>query len=406
MKIFDILRSDDPRYKGHLWFFLASYFFVLFNYPLVRAASTTMFFEVFGAKSSPTAWLWSVFFLIISIFLCNKYQSRHNVQKVFLWASIFTTLVFGVSILGYISGVKSLTFASFIWKEIYIVIQIHLLLGYANNYFKKEEFKSVIGLVGGVGSLGGVLGGLLTSFISSNWGTVHVAWFSLSFLFIPALLFLKTPNLKKLEDIKKAVSPLASLKTHDIRTYVFLICLIVLFTQAIINIADFKFNLVFEAAIQDSADRTAYLGHVYTWTNGLTFVFQFLLVPYILPRISERTLHLFIPFSYLVLALSLIFTGSQMLLPVAAFYIYLKASDYSLFSGGKELLYQPLEQEQKYGAKYLTDMFVYRAGKALIAAVLIYIQSPFILNMMMISFLVVWLILVIKLFGIHRKLFS
>ena len=406
MKIFDILKSDDPRFKGHLWFFLASYFLVLFNYPMVRAASTTMFFEVFGAKSSPTAWLWAVLFLIVSIFVCNKYQARHNVQKVFLWASVFTTLVFGVSVFGYASGIKSLTFASFIWKEIYIVIQIHLILGYANNYFRKDEFKSVVGLVGAVGSIGGILGGLATSYISKNWGTTNVAWFSLFFIFAPALTFLKTPNLKKLEDIKKAVSPLASLKTHDIRMYVLLIGAIVLLTQFIINIADFKFNMAFEAAIPDSSSRTGYLGYVYTWTNAVTFLLQFLFMPYVLPRISERTLHLFIPFSYLVLALSLIFTGAQMLLPVSAFYIYLKASDYSLFSGGKELLYQPLEQEQKYGAKYLTDMFVYRAGKALIAAVLIYIQSPVILNMMMITFLLVWLILVIKLFGIHRKLFS
>lgn len=53
MKILHALLTGDDRYKGHLKFFLLSYFFVLFNYPLVRAASTTMFFEEFGAKSSP-----------------------------------------------------------------------------------------------------------------------------------------------------------------------------------------------------------------------------------------------------------------------------------------------------------------------------------------------------------------
>jgi AAA family ATP:ADP antiporter len=117
-------------------------------------------------------------------------------------------------------------------------------------------------------------------------------------------------------------------------------------------------------------------------------------------------LHLSIPISYLILSLGLFFAGGNILVMTTGFYVYLKASDYSLFSGGKELLYQPLLPEQKYGAKYLTDMLVYRASKAMIAAVLIYLQSSSILNMMMVGFLLLWLVLVIRIFGIHRRLFN
>lgn len=406
MKIIELLKSDDPRYKGHLWFFLGAYFFVLFNYPLVRAASTTMFFEAFGAKSSPVAWLWTVLFLTVSILGLNKFQSRHSVQKVFLWASILSTIFFAVSVLGFAFRWKFLSAVSFIWKEIYIVLQVHLLLAYANNYFHKDEFKLIVGPVGAVGSIGGILGGLLTSYISKGWGTEVVAWFSLLFVILPAILFLYTPNLRTPEDQKKNISPMASLESKDTKSYVFHIALIVMFSQFIINIADFKFNISFEETISLSSDRTAYLGAIYTWTNFLTFILQFICLPLVLPRISERSLHLFIPISYLVCTMGLLLTTGNFLLPIAAFYTYLKASDYSLFSGGKELLYQPLKPEQKYGAKYLTDMLVYRASKALIAAVLIYLQTSFILNMMMIAFLLVWLVLVIKIFGIHRRLFN
>ncbi len=406
MKILELLRSDDPRYKGRLWFFLSAYFFVLFNYPLVRAASITMFFEAFGAKSSPVAWLWTVLFLTISILILNKFQSRHSVQKVFLWASVLSTLFFSLSVLGFAFKLRYLSAISFIWKEIYIVLQVHLLLAYANNYFRKEEFKLIVGPVGAVGSIGGIFGGLLTSYISKGWGTEVVAWFSLAFVLAPAILFMYTPNLRTNEEQKKNVSPLASLKGNEIKSYVFHIALIVVLSQFIINIADFKFNMAFEEAITLSSERTAYLGSIYTWTNFLTFILQFVFLPFLLPRISEKSLHLFIPISYLVCTLGLLFSGLGLLLPIAAFYTYLKASDYSLFSGGKELLYQPLEPEQKYGAKYLTDMLVYRVSKALIAAVLIYLQTSFILNMMMIAFLLVWLILVLKIFGIHRRLFN
>jgi len=200
-------------------------------------------------------------------------------------------------------------------------------------------------------------------------------------------------------------SPVASLDTPDLKKYVLYICVMVALAQFIINIADFKFNLAFELAVPTKDLRTGYLGNIYTWTNALTFVFQFLFLPFILPRVSEKNLHLFIPLSYLVCLIALIF-GSQIgLLPIAMLYIYFKAADYSFFSAGKEILYQPLEGSQKYGAKYLTDMLVYRSAKALIAFILIYLQTPSILDMIMIGFLFLWLFVVVKLFSLHRKLF-
>lgn len=404
MRIFELLRSDDPRYKKHLVFFLVAYFFALFNYPLVRAASTTNFFHEFGAKSSPVAWLWTVQVLSITIFIFNRFQARHSVQKVFLAASILSTMLFAISILGFSLKVPYFTYISFVWKEICIVLQIHLLLAYANNFFDKEDFKFIVGPLGAVGSIGGILGGLATTYLSKKSGTEFVAWTSLIFVFMPALFFLKTPWVKGNHGSHHE-SPVATLNHPEIKTYVFLIAMIVMLSQFVINIADFKFNLAFEQNILIADERTAYLGSVYTWTNTIGLIFQFGLLPLILPRVSERNLHLFIPFSYLFLTIGLIFYGESVLLLTAGFYIYLKGSDYSLFSGGKELLYQPLKPEQKYGAKYLTDMLVYRASKALIAAVLIYLQSSFILNILIIALLIVWLTLIFKIFGIHRKIF-
>lgn len=405
MKILNLLRSSDSRYRGHLWFFLIAYFLVLFNYPLVRAASTTMFFEEFGAKSSPIAWLLTVFVLTVSIFIFNRLQAKQTVQRVFLWVSLFSTLVFGLSTFGFITHIKYATYLSFIWKEICVVLQVHLMLAYANNFFKKEEFKAVIGPVGAVGSVGGILGGLLTTYLSNVFGTTFVSWSALIFVILPAFLFLKTPVLKN-EGQDTEASPMETLDTPLVKSYVFHLAMIVMLSQFVINIADFNFNLAFERNVALSSDRTAYLGTVYTWTNFISLLLQFVVLPVILPRVSERSLHFFIPVSYLLSLGGLLLSGNGTLLPLATFYIYLKASDYSLFSAGKELLYQTLKPEQKYGAKYLTDMLVYRFSKALIAAVLIYLQTSHILNMMMTGFLLLWLILVIRIFGIHRRLMN
>lgn len=403
MKFLSLLKDSDREFKKNLTFFFVSYFLVIFNYPFIRASTTSLFFEAYGAKSTPAAWTWAVIFLCISIFLCNKLQKKKSVQIVFTVASLISAVIFLAGSLSIFQGNKLFAYFSFIWKEICIVIQVHLMLGYANNYFNKINFRILVGPVGAIGSIGGILGGLLTSYLSKNGGTLVVLQVGVIFVVLPLFFFFLTQKINDSTDELK--SPVATLDTPDLKKYVFYICAMVALAQFIINIADFKFNLAFEAKVLTADLRTAYLGTIYAWTNGLTFIFQFLILPLVLLRVSERNLHLFIPLSYMVCLIALMFVSQLGLIPIATLYIYFKASDYSFFSAGKEILYQPLKVSQKYGAKYLTDMLVYRSSKALIAVILIYLQSSSILDMMMLGFLCVWLVVVMKLFALHRKLF-
>lgn len=407
MNFLGVIRSAEPGLRRSLTFFLLSYFCVLFNYPLVRASSTTLFFEAFGAKSTPTAWLWGVLFLSLTVYTSNKLQATFSVQKVFLLVSLASVVIFILGTAGYLSGLKFFTFLPFVWKEIYIVLQIHLLLAYFNNCFKKDEFKLLVGIVGGVGSVGGILGGWLTSFLADSVGTLAVMWIGLLFVILPGIFFLGTSSFHKEREMDKGHpgTPLQSL-TPGIGRYVAIIAGIVALSQFIINIADFNFHLAFEKSISELGARTSYLGNIYMLTNLVTFVLQFLVLPVILTRVSEKRYHLAIPVTYLLCLLPLMLISGPGILAYAAFFVYLKGSDYSLFSAGKEILYQPLSPHQKYGAKYLTDMLVYRIAKALIAAVLIYLQTSTILNTLMIIFLFAWIMLISMLFKLHRQLFS
>lgn len=403
MKLVELLKNPDPLFRRNLYLYLLSYFFVLFNYPLIRASSTAFFFGSYGAKSSPVALFLSVFLLILCVYFCNRLQARYSVQKVFGLFSILSGGVFLLSLTDVSNEVKFFYYLPFIWKEIYIVIQVHLLLAYANNVYMKDEFRVLVGPIGAIGSIGGILGGWLTSSLSVGEGTLLVMGIGAIFIFIPALFFYFTPSLRK--NITQVNSPLSSL-TPEVKKYITYIAALVAITQFITNIADFNFNLAFEEAVSQTGERTSYLGKVYMLTNALAFFFQFLILPFLLIRVSEKNLHLFIPLSYLFFLIILFGLGNFHLVAIAAFYIYLKASDYSLFSAGKEILYQPLGQLQKYGAKYLTDMLVYRVSKALIAVVLIYLQSSLILYTMMVIFILIWMIIVIKIFKLHRKHFS
>jgi AAA family ATP:ADP antiporter len=90
--------------------------------------------------------------------------------------------------------------------------------------------------------------------------------------------------------------------------------------------------------------------------------------------------------------------GSGVLQLVAGTFLFMKAFDYSLFTASKELLYYPLDTLQKYGAKYVSDMVVYRLSKGLIAVILIKYQDFKFLNIMMGISLFIWFISLIYLF--------
>jgi AAA family ATP:ADP antiporter len=381
-----------------------SYFVILFNYPFVRASSTTLFVEAFGAKASPQGWLAAVILLIAAVAISNRLQARLGFHKTFAIVSCASIFLFTVSYWAYQQGMSWGAFAAFAWKEVYIVLQVHLILAYANSWLKRQEFLKWVGPLGALGSLGGVAGGLATSWLARTEGTGATLMVGQIFIFLPALIAL---FLDKIEGTEATyvddMSPLKSLSTPEIKRYVMYVAAIVALSQIVINIADFQFGILFEAAIEETNKRTAYLGEIYTATNALTFVLQIVILPLMLKRLKERTLHLLIPLSYLLcLAFGL---NSGALMASAVFYTYLKASDYSFFSAGKELLYHPLTPVQKYGAKYFTDMLVYRASKAAMAGVLIYFQSEAMLIGVMIGALLIWLALVFLTFNQYRRIF-
>lgn len=396
-----------PASHRNLAVICLSYFFVLLNYSVVRAASTTIFYEAYGAKSSPIGWLVAIAVLMAAVTGFNKLQAKIGFHWTFASLGVLSVAIFLFSYVALTLGVRSGAMIQFAWKEVYIVLQVHLMLAYANSSLGRADFLRWVGPIGAMGGLGGTLGGFLTSYVAKGYGTEWTLYAGLVLILIPALMSLlldKIPGSLAVE--QKDESPLRSLDTPLLRRYVWSIALITAMSQFVINIADFKFGLIFEQSIADSAQRTAYLGDVYTITNALTLVMQLVILPLGLRFISERALHAFIPISYMLCLFFGLGSGAGALLTMSSLFVFMKASDYSLFSSAKELLYHPMKPMQKYGAKYLTDMVAYRAAKASIAVVLLYFQSPMLLNGMMISFMGIWLALVFVTFRHYRQLFS
>lgn len=390
------LGKEDRR---HIFLVAFNLFAILFSYPFIRSTSEAMFIDYYGAKSTPVVWIFSVIVLSITVFIFNLLQKRRNVFFLYASVCILTTVSFVSCNLLYMNGFKAIVFPYFIWKEVYIILLVHLSIGFLNSKVKKEVARLTYGPLGALGSLGGFLGGIgvakLIPFINKGYspgnGLVYAGLIGTLIIFSTVFLF-HSEKTFLISDTEKE-SPLKSLQSkYD---YVFLIGAIVLLSQFTINLANFKFNLGVEQYIQGAEEKGEFLASTYSKVNLLSFIFQIFLIPIILKLFHERKVHLSIP---LIFGGAYLFTQlSSGFIPIAFLFIIYKGIDYSLFSTAKEMLYFPLDSIQRYGAKYVVDMIVYRFSKMLISVILIYYTSDKFIDISLSICLFVWVLLVIAL---------
>lgn len=405
----EFLNSLTPEIKRNGFFIFLTYFFALFSYPLARSSTGAIFYDSYTSNEYSFATFISVVALIFIISVSNKLQKKIGIHKLYSAIGVLTIISMLLCFFLHQMGFKSFAYALFAIKEVYIVLLIHLCLAFSNAYFSMEQVKRLYGPLGGAGSIGGIVGGQLTSSLAKGYGTNIVLFTSLVIILMTTIAFYQTKSAKLKEDKEvKDKNPLESIE--GIRKYVFLIALIVALTQFVIFIADLQFNIVFEKVVETKNERTAYLGQIYKYVNVVTLFLQFVILPFLLMRVQIRSIFFFIPILYLALIFGGLSLGAGALFAVAGVYISMKATDYSIFAVAKEVMYHPLESTQKFGAKYITDIFVYRTSKALIAFVMSFfaVKQMGSLNTLQAGFIIIWLFVIFLLFKEqkNKSLFS
>jgi AAA family ATP:ADP antiporter len=396
--------ESTPEMKRNILYILGTYFLILFSYPFVRVATTTMFLDTYGAAATPKAQVVGIVFVSLFIMVINHFQKRYGIHKIYSIFSAATAATFLVLYLVLKLGWQPAAFILYSFKEAYIVLVVHLIVGYCNHYFTSEQVKLFYGPLGGLGSLGALLGGIITSFIAKNLGITTVMFSSSLFLGVTSFLFWKTIRVEYKEEEKKQVSPLRAVA--GVKEYAFLIAAIIALSQFAITVAELKFNLLFEQLVASSQGRAEKLALVYSSINAVALFMQFIVLPLLAIRVSTKVLHYFVPLFYILVFFLGNGIGGELLLPVVASFVLFKGTDYSLFAVIKEVLYQSMGTMQKYGAKYIADMFSYRTAKGFISLVLIPYQTTELLNVLIYSFLFVWIIALYFLFHYRKKYFQ
>lgn len=396
------------RYNWSILSYLfITYFMVLFSYPLARSVATSIFYEHYTSADYSLATGLTVFALTFVIWISSKVQKVIGIHWLYTLIGVGTAGIFVVSKLLLNLGFSYFAFVIFAAKEIYIVLMVHLFLAFSNNYFTLEEIKKLYGPLGAVASVGGILGGLLTSSVAKSYGTDAVLYLSSLVILVTVIPFFLTKGVK-LEHAdtaeEKKQSPLESIS--GVIPYVTLVACMVALTQFIIFIADLQFNIVFEAAITLKDERTQYLGRLYSLINAVTLVVQVVFIRFLFTRLSNRQILFGLPVIYLALIISAVSLGGNIIWVASSVFILLKAADYSVYTVAKEILYHPLNNKQKYGTKYITDIWGYRISKGILALGLstISFKSLLPLNILQCVFISMWVGVIALIFKQQAKL--
>lgn len=339
--------------------------FLLCGYEFIRAVSTSLFIEAYGAVNLP----WVMFavppttFLLLYVF--GRILSRIGANRALLLTSLLSAGLIGGSYGLLLRGVALAAAIIYVFREAYIVLIIEQYWSLVNSTLSSDQARQVNGPFCGIASLGAIAGGLLVRQLAAPLGSELLLLFAAGSL-IPAavcsgvaytLAGEPKPSTEEADGKKGHIGIALFLRSR----YLVLIGLLILTTQTVSTVLDLRFNGLVEIEKVDADERTAFYGSFYAGLNTVALALQFLAVPLVLRFIPLRTVHLGIPVVHLLTCA--ILTIKPSLWSGATAFLLFKALDYSIFRAGKEIFYIPLSFDARYRVKQIIDTFGYRTAK-------------------------------------------
>lgn len=147
------------------------------------------------------------------------------------------------------------------------------------------------------------------------------------------------------------------------------ILLLVACMQISSTILDYQFSLYLKESLPDLDLRTEFMGRLFGIVNTVNIFLQFLGSVILLKVAGLMATHAMIPL--LLLGNGLLFFAMPSFRVICGGFATIKCLDYSIFGICKEMLYIPLNVEEKFNAKSLIDVFAYRSSKAVVSLMIL-----------------------------------
>lgn len=398
LKKFLNLYKEHPRAERlFIIFMMICSFSITAEAAITRSIANSFFIDTYSGIMFPYAWIASLPLNFAVVAFYNRFIPRFGSGKIMGGILVFTVL-FNITCIHFLKSVYALPFFLYLWKDIFVIFMFHKLWSVINSTIKIKKAKYIYGLFYGFGGIGAVIGGMVPSFFAVSLGTDALLYATIPFYMITYTCYMGALKMRERfsesEDLTMNIDNgnfSYGLKLISNSRYLKFILLLVLGMQISSTIMEYQFNSYLKDSFPLLDLRTQFMGRLFSVVNVINIFLQFFGSFFLVRMLGLRGVHLFIP--------------SMILINSAMFFIYpsfslicfgfgaIKSLDYSIFGIVKEMLYIPLNVEEKFKAKSIIDVFAYRSSKTIASLVILGISVVFakasILSMLTIAIMVV-----------------
>jgi AAA family ATP:ADP antiporter len=257
----------------------------------------------------------------------------------------------------------------FIWVSVFNLFATTMFWSLMADLFTPEQGKRLFGFIAVGGSLGGILGALVTSSLAGKLSTGIFLLISAAMLEIAAQCVRFFPSdFRKNGDATAAEKPLGGHfwegASHILRSpYLFALILFIVIYTLTNTWAYFQQADLTQHQLSDRAARTSFLANIDVAVNTITVVIQLFLTGRLLKWLGVGITLVLMP---ALSGLGFLAIGFAPVLAVlATFQVIRRAAGFALLRPAREILFTVLRREDKYKAKSLIDTFGYRLGDQL-----------------------------------------
>jgi len=252
--------------------------------------------------------------------------------------------------------------AFFVWASVYNLFVVSIVWGAMAERFRADQARRLFGFLAAGGTLGAIVGSLLTQSLASRIGPANLLLLTIAFLELG--LFAARRAGRAIEARGEYVPMMESYVTPSRRSpYVIGLALNVLcftITSACVYLEQAR---IVGAAFSDPAERTALFARIDLLVNLVGLTFQMLMTGRIIALLGVGGASAVLPVVTLAGFIALWTRPSLGVL--VTFQVARRAVDYAVARPCREVLYAATKPGGKIGAKALIDTAVYRAGDAL-----------------------------------------
>lgn len=368
----------------------------MLHYGVISICIDSLFLQHYSGDELTRVWLLTALLTLLCVHVYNSYNHRYRIITLLVIACAATAIPVALALLAYQAGVVWSLVLLKAWKDTYIIVLVQMFWSFASLVFSFEKAKDIYGKLLAVSTAGTVAGYGLSALLAQHISTIVAAWCCLPVLIAccPFVWYLR-----QMTESGAEKSPVAGVR--EIRSgfdvvwhsrYLFPLLLLTLAAKTVLTFVDYEFNVFVKQAYADTDVRTVFTSHMRILISTLAVVLQVIFIP-LVHTVGLGVLFFAVP---VLMGMGMLLYIVYPLVSIVSVCIINKSLDYSLLRLCRELLYVPLNRDEKTKGKACIDILIFRLSKgssSLLLMVILQLQGGAYLPFMTMGIEMIWLLL-------------